>query len=50
LRVMGSGELAVRNVLPASFNWPLFGVALVLLAAPIADVSRQLWQRHRQRA
>jgi hypothetical protein len=26
---------------PTWFNWPLFAVALVLLAAPIADMWRQ---------
>lgn len=46
LRALGGGETAVRKLLPSSFNWPLFGVALVLLAAPIADMGRQLWQRH----
>jgi hypothetical protein len=29
------GTEAVRNVLPAAFNWPLFLLALALMAAPV---------------
>jgi hypothetical protein len=43
---LGSGGAAVRNALPAWFNWPLFGLALLLLAAPIADVG---WQMRQER-
>jgi len=39
---LGSGVEAVRAVLPARFNWPLFLAALVLMAAPILDMSRQI--------
>ncbi len=42
LWVSGQGAEAVRNVLPAAFNWPLFGVALALLAVPVADMLLQL--------
>lgn len=42
---LDSGAEAVRAVLPVRFNWPLFLVALVLLAAPIVDVSRQVWKK-----
>ena len=35
------GTEALRNMLPIRFNWPLFGVALVLMALPVADVARQ---------
>jgi hypothetical protein len=45
IRVAGQGEQAIRSVLPVSFNWPLFAVALTLLAAPTVDVSRQIWKR-----
>lgn len=48
LRALGGGETAVRKALPTSFNWPLFGVAFVLLAAPIADLGWQLWRRSRK--
>jgi hypothetical protein len=36
---------AVRSVLPEQFNWPLFWLALALLAAPIVEASLQLWSR-----
>jgi len=37
---VSDGVVAVREVLPAHFNWPLFGVALLLMAAPIiAEIS-----------
>ena len=35
------GTEALRNMLPVRFNWPLFGVALALMALPVADVARQ---------
>jgi hypothetical protein len=31
--------------LPDSFNWPLFGLALILLAVPIANMGWQLPHR-----
>jgi hypothetical protein len=42
---LSGGIEAVRAVLPVRFNWPLFLVALVLMAAPIVDVSRQIWKK-----
>jgi len=42
LQVLQRGEQAVRQALPASFNWPLFGLALALLAVPLVDIGRQL--------
>jgi hypothetical protein len=42
LRVVGQGPEAVRNVLPVQFNWPLFGIAWLLMAAPGIDVGRQI--------
>jgi hypothetical protein len=41
LRVASQGVSVVRKVLPTEFNWPLFLVALALLAAPIAQL---LWK------
>jgi len=41
------GTEAVRNVLPQHFNWPLFLLAWLLLAAPVFDVARQLVTRYR---
>lgn len=38
LRAAPQGLEAVRNVLPATFNWPLFFVALALMAAPVAPM------------
>ena len=29
------GHEATRQVLPTAFNWPLFGLALALMAAPV---------------
>jgi hypothetical protein len=46
LRAAGGGIEALRTVLPLWFNWPLFGVALVLLAVPLVDVVRQMGSRH----
>lgn len=36
----GGGHLALREVLPVSFNWPLFLVALTLMAAPVVAIFR----------
>ena len=45
LQVIRDGEQAVRQALPASFNWSLFGLAFTLLAAPMVDMGRQLRRR-----
>ncbi len=37
----GGGTAQLRDLLPQSFNWPLFLVALVLIAAPVAEVLRR---------
>lgn len=50
IQAVPGGIDAIRDVLPASFNWPLFIVALILMAAPIADVSRQIWVRNLAKA
>jgi hypothetical protein len=44
LQVAHQGTEAVRNVLPSEFHWPLFGVALALMAAPAAVTCTSLWQ------
>ena len=41
LHTADQGTDALRNMLPVRFNWPLFGVALALMALPAADVARQ---------
>jgi hypothetical protein len=38
---------ALRNLLPVSFNWPLFSVALALLLFPLIDVGSAIWKRRR---
>lgn len=40
--VVAQGEAALRQMLPARFNWPLFGVALLLIATPVFDMARRL--------
>jgi len=42
IRALGGGEEALRRVLPLSFNWPLFVVALVLMSAVLVDLWRQM--------
>jgi hypothetical protein len=44
LHAVSQGVVAVRNVLPASFNWSLFMGALVLMAMPVLQVMRKVWQ------
>lgn len=39
-----SGE-TLSTILPTWFNWPLFAVALALMAAPILDMCQQRWGR-----
>ena len=45
IRAAGGGAEAARHVLPTQFNWPVFVVAWLLLAAPIVDLCRQQWGR-----
>jgi hypothetical protein len=42
IQVIGRGAEAVRTVLPTSFNWLLFFVALILMSAPSLDMTWQL--------
>lgn len=37
------GIEAIRQVLPVEFNWPVYLVALALLAVPLVDMSWQWW-------
>lgn len=48
-RVAGQGAHAVRAVLPKTFNWQLFGLALAFMAAPICDLLWAASQRKKQR-
>ena len=45
LRIASQGVDAWRHMLPVWFNWPLFSLALVLMAAPVVQV---LWRTRRQ--
>ena len=45
LKVTGGGESAWRKMLPERFDWALFTVALVLMAAPVVECSRRIRQR-----
>ncbi len=42
IAVSPHGLEAIRTVLPEKFNWPLFGVALALMSAPIVKLA---WHR-----
>jgi len=44
--VADQGVDAIRNVLPSRFNWPLFSLALALMAAPVIRLTRELWSAH----
>ncbi len=39
IRVADQGEQALRSLLPTEFNWPLFTVALVLMAAALVPLT-----------
>jgi hypothetical protein len=41
LRVAGQGREALRTMVPTRFNWPLFCVALVLMAVPLVASCRR---------
>jgi hypothetical protein len=41
-----SRGLDVRMLLPTSFNWPLYGVAFALMAAPVVHAAWEMgWRR-----
>ena len=42
LHLLHQGIEATRQVLPTRFNWPLFCVALVLMAMPVVRISWQI--------
>ena len=42
LHLVHRGIEATRQVLPTYFNWPLFGVALVLMASPVLWIGWQM--------
>jgi hypothetical protein len=42
IRVADQGVDVLRNLLPARFNWPLFCMALLLMAIPVVQLGRRL--------
>ena len=42
MRAADGGVDSIRNVLPTRFNWPLFLVALALMAAPVVELGRRI--------
>ena len=46
IAVVEHGPDAVRAMLPTHFSWPLFILALILMAAPIVNMGRKIWERH----
>jgi hypothetical protein len=43
--LLGDGDKALSNLLPTRFDWPLFIAAVILMAAPLFDLIRQLLRR-----
>ncbi|HTH49701.1 MAG TPA: hypothetical protein VMB21_19465 [Candidatus Limnocylindria bacterium] len=41
MKIAGKGGNALRHLLPESFDWPLFLLALALMSAPVIDLIRQ---------
>ncbi len=50
IQALPDGAEAVRQALPAAFDWPLFGLALALLAVPLVDLGWQLGRSRRRAA
>jgi hypothetical protein len=46
IRALPAGEEAVRTALPAAFNWPLFLLALALMAVPVVEMGWQMRHSH----
>jgi hypothetical protein len=46
IRALPAGEEAIRQALPAAFNWPLFLLALALMAVPVIEMGWQLRGSH----
>jgi hypothetical protein len=49
LRSVHQGVEAMTRVLPVSFDWPLFGVALALMATPVLHIGWQVLRRPQRR-
>lgn len=46
IRALPAGEDAVRQALPVTFNWPLFLLALALMAVPVVEMGWQMRNSH----
>jgi hypothetical protein len=46
LRVAGQGADALRHMLPREFNWPVFCVAVALLATSVAEIGLKMEDVH----
>jgi hypothetical protein len=49
IRALPGGPDAVRHVLPTAFNWPVFGAAFLLMAAPLARAGWRSSRTHSRR-
>lgn len=45
IRIADQGAVALRTMLPVEFDWPLFSVALALMAVPVVDAGRTALRR-----
>ena len=45
IRVANGGVPALRAMLPARFNWPLFAIAMLLIAAPVIENGLWIWRQ-----
>lgn len=50
IRVVDGGIEAIRTVLPVWFNWPVFIIALALMAVPILEMGKQIWKGRKSQA
>ncbi len=50
IHVIDGGLEALRTVLPVWFNWPVFIIALALMAAPIIEMLKQIWKGRKGQA
>jgi hypothetical protein len=50
IRSLDGGIEAIRTVLPTWFNWPVFIIALALMAAPIFDIIKQIGHDRKRNA
>lgn len=44
IHVLPQGQAAIRGILPTRFNWPLFGLALMLMSVSLVELSWRVWK------